>query len=136
MQVLGRLRLKKWPNRVCSWKHRKRITRHYWQNNCYELKETICMRYLPFIENGDFANEVLFVKPNAFSLDKAESTPPSVHYYTTNLLPTCCRNSKNPAHFYLCGILKLLQIMFNFSCDVHNRFAHLKGFISLRIFYR
>ena len=87
MQVLGRLRLKKWPNRVCSWKHRKRITSHYWQNNCYELKETICMRYLPFIENGDFANEVLFVKPNAFSLDKAESTPPSVHYYITNLLP-------------------------------------------------
>lgn len=71
------------------------------------------MRYLPFIENGDFANEVLFVKPNAFSLDKAESTPPSVHYYTTNLLPTCCRNSKNPAHSYLCGILMLALAQHN-----------------------
>ena len=82
-----------------------RITSSFSQSNCYAPKETICKRYLPFIENGDLANDVLFIKPSPFSLDKAESSPPSVHYYITNLLPTYCRNSKNPAHFYLCGIL-------------------------------
>lgn len=81
-----------------------RITSSFSQSNCYAPKETICKRYLPFIENGDLANDVLFIMLSSFSLDKAESSPPSVHYYITNLLPTCCRNSKNPAHFYLCGI--------------------------------
>jgi hypothetical protein len=28
---------------------------------------------------------------SSFSLDKAESSPPSVHYYITDLLPTYCR---------------------------------------------
>lgn len=43
----------------------------------------------------------------SIQLVKVESIPPSVHYYITNLLPTCCRNSKNPAHFFLCGILAI-----------------------------
>ena len=82
----------------------KRAATPFSHSNCYAPKETICKRYLPFIENGDLANDVLFIKPSSFSLDKVESSPPFVHYYITNLLPTCCRNSKNPAHFYLCGI--------------------------------
>ena len=69
-----------------------RITTSFSQSNCYAPKETICKRYLPFIENGDLANGILFIMLSSFSLDKAESTPPSVHYYITHLLPTCCRN--------------------------------------------
>ena len=78
---------------------------------------------------------------SSFSLDKAESSPPSVHYYITNLLPTYCRNSKNPAHFYLFGIFVayFVIIVTNSLCHFpKNSFDFVKirnGILSKLFFY-